>query len=238
MNRFLYFLVLCASSMMCAQSIDGNWMRVAPLDTHYIPENVILSIKNNQLHTFSFDSLLYTQKLRYNIKKGTWKQGKGSDDSPVIRFELSKDHRTLVCYHSAFKVENDKEVSYVFKNTLVRLLKTELKDSVKNTTDKTYQHIYAKSLLNPYANIQFKNSKKIKELTDQKSFLPHFRLEKIRETYFISYFASYNHRRWMVPIKEINKDYLIVYGIPEKPGFLKLHRSKPIKTVSDMYISE
>jgi len=99
---------------------------------------------------------------------------------------------------------------------------------------KQYNRIYPRTLLTPHNILKLEG-----RLCDDPTAMilgndncPRYRLEKIDKTYFITYQWKKNYRKWVFPVKEINKDYLIVYGVYEKEGFVKLHEIKEIIPVS------
>lgn len=195
------FLLIVVSSS--AQDLDGKWLMTKEGDTYIIPENLIIEINSDSLTYFSFEKIqssipikLEGNKIRINQKQ-------------TDLVEFINNNRIKI--KSQGRV-NDKDS--LISTEYVRLIKTKTRLSQSeieslsfkfNWNDEEFKVVFNKELGNPQMmKIMGKD-----ELTK-------IRLEKIDSTFFVSIFES-GERETVIPIKEVSRDKMVLYGTPRKP---------------------
>ena len=195
-----FYLFVASSS---AQDLDGKWLMTKEGDTYIIPENLILEINSDSLKYFSFDQIQSSIPIKIENNNIIINQ----KQTDIVEF-INEDRIKIT---SQGKV-NDKDS--LIETEYVRLIKTKTKLSPKeiqnlsfnfNWNDEKFKVIFNKELGSPQV-------KKIME----KDELRKIHLEKIDTTLFVSIFKS-DERETVIPIKEVSRDKMVLYGTPRKP---------------------
>ena len=186
-----------------AQDLDGKWLMTKEGDTYIIPENLILEINPDSLKYFSFDQIQSSIPIKIENNNIIINQ----KQTDIVEF--INENRIKIT--SQGKV-NDKDS--LIETEYVRLIKTKTKLLPKeiqnlsfkfNWNDEKFKVIFNKELGSPQVM-------KIME----KDELRKIHLEKIDSTFFISIFES-DERETVIPIKEVSRDKMVLYGTPRKP---------------------
>ncbi len=213
--------------MATSQNLKGKWALIITRDMSSNIESLVIDISENQMKTFDFDSLMFSHKSKIDTINKIIKQGKGKNTSE-FKYNM-KDSITLTQHvrYQSNRIGNWKVKYWDY----VKLLPTQVNYPTDSIVKKQYSRFYPRSILTPHNSIKLQGilcEEQVIQIIG-KDNCPRYRLEKIDNTYFISYQWKKDHRKWFVPIKEINKDHLLVYGIAGKDGFVKVHEIKEIK---------
>ncbi|GAA3519501.1 hypothetical protein GCM10022393_37130 [Aquimarina addita] len=190
----------------------------------------VIEIKDKKLCTYSFDVLLGKQKLEIDLKNKLFIHDEG-DNYVDYNFSYDQDNLILTTHMlSGIDAIGNKSIINDFE--YVKLVTTIVNYPIDSIVKKQYQHFYGASFIRPDNIIKLEGimfPDEVVKIIGGKEKSPRYRLEKIDNTYLIVYYSTEDYRKWMVPIKEINEDHLIVYGVAGKEGFIKLHEIKEIK---------
>lgn len=225
-NNFLILFYFMASSII-GQDIHGKWSLVITDKMHVTIEALVLDITENEMKTYDFDSLMYAHTIKIDSINKIIKRSEGKKASDFV-YNM-KDSITLTQHvrYQHNRVGNWKITYWDY----VKLLPTKINYPIDSILNKQYSLIYPRNLLRPQNNIKLKGILCGEQAMQMigKDNCSRYRLEKIEDTYFISYQWKKDHRKWTVPIKEINEDHLLLYGVAGKKGFIKLREIREIK---------
>ncbi|MBQ0733429.1 hypothetical protein [Aquimarina celericrescens] len=236
MKKISVTFLLVAFQITIGQNINGNWALIVSNNSPVGMEVLVLEIANEQINTYDFDSLLFSNKVRIDTLNRLVTPAIGEKIS-AFKYTL-KDSLTLTQHvkYQSNEIGNWKTTFWDY----AKLLPTQVNYSIDSVLTKTYENIYPKSLIYPYNNIKFKEvlcNEQTQEIIGLNN-CPRYRIKKIFSTYFIVYLWKKDQREWAIPIKEINKDHLLVYGVAGKKGFVKVHEIKEVKNESKVHIPD
>ncbi len=196
-----------------AQNLVGKWAMILGESKIAIPGCLVIEIKDQKLITRSFDSIISTYELEIDTQNKLFKYG---NEKPFKEYKYSiRDSLILTRYFKQQETTNNNVFAYDY----IKLLPTEINFPIEKAAKKQYAL---------WKSAFFKTQKTSLIFNRVNEFKRYYRLEKLDDTYLIVCYWDKN-RTWMVPIKEINKDHLLVYGIAGKDGFVKVHEIKEIK---------
>ena len=236
MKELFFTLLFLYSGIITSQNLNGKWALVITNDMHVGIESLVLDISDKKMKTYDFDSLMFVKKIKIDTIGKIVKQGKGEN---VSEFKYNmKDSITLTQHvrYQSNRIGNWKTTYWDY----VKLLTTQINYPLDSVLNKQYDLIYPISFLKPQSRIRFKGllcGEQVIQLIG-KDNCPRYRLEKIDQTYFVVYYSTKDDRKWAIPIKEINQNHLILYGLARKKGFVKLHEIKEIKNKSKIFIPD
>lgn len=200
-SRVLAFLsLILIFSIGNAQDIRGKWMQIRIPNSMNYPLVNIIEIRSDSIFAFDFDKLYEKGKTKI-LGKNTLVL----NDSLIVDFKFIGDNILEQ------KSVNDVNVEHPVK--FVRLLPTKDQD---NQVDS----LYNKSFSIHFAHEKMKfvlGEKKAKGdaiIMDNPSIVTdHIIIEKVQKTYFLCFYLL-EKLSYAFPIKEIDSDTLIIYGIP------------------------
>ncbi|KZS41389.1 hypothetical protein AWE51_22050 [Aquimarina aggregata] len=213
-----------------AQNLEGKWSLIISNETYSYPELTVIEITKKDIITYSFDTLLYRNKLKIDTINNYFKEG-FSKSYHEYKYGLPNKNK-LITYLPT--VHNAEKAKFVY----VRLLPTIINHPIDEILKKQYKHFYPVTFANKQPIIKLSGvmcSEQTMKFLGQEN-CNRYRLEIIDSTYFIVYYTNQKHKQWMVPIKEINHDHLIVYGVHGKEGFVKLNEIKEIVPTQKVFI--
>ncbi len=227
--KIIVTILLFSINTAIGQKIKGKWAMIIPLNTYLSPDCPVIEIKENKLITYSFNKVEYDEPVIVDYKKKILRLGK--ENQTNSEFEFINNY-TIRLYQ---KSKNGKEQYFDY----VKLFPTIMNFTIEEVRNKQYEHFFSKSFIQQKDFIKFKGTM-CSEYTEKIIGIDRcdrFRIEKIDHTYFIVYYSSSKKvKNYMIPIKEINKDHIIVYGVFEKDGFMKLKEIKEIVPKQDFFL--
>ncbi|TYP73458.1 hypothetical protein [Aquimarina intermedia] len=232
LSLFVFFVV----QFMVSQDLTGKWAMIIDDYTFTSIECPVIEITHDKLMTYSFDTLLGETKLEIDLKNKLFIHNDGVN---YTDYHFTHDKSNfLLTTHKLSGMDRNGNKSIINNVNYVKLLPTVLKYPIDSIINKQYEHFYSKSIIRTESRIKFKGvicEEKVIEMVGIEK-CPRYRLEKLDETYFIVYYPNKDHKMWMVPVKEVNRDYLLIYGLVNKKGLVKLHEIKEIRSESKLYI--
>ncbi|PKV48538.1 hypothetical protein ATE84_0538 [Aquimarina sp. MAR_2010_214] len=229
MRNILGFLILFLTELIFGQDLEGKWAMIIDDLTFTSIECPVIEIKDQRLITYSYDSLVGESNLEIDYKNKLFIH---KDADNYIDYHFSYDQENLILTHHRLSgIDEDGNKSIINDFNYVKFATTIVNYPIDSVVKKQYDHFYGASFIRPEAKIRFYGlmcNDQVQQILGKEN-CPQYRLEKIDKTYFIVYYSSEEYKKWLVPIKEINEDYLLIYGIAGKKGFIKLHEIKEIK---------
>ncbi|WP_378177889.1 hypothetical protein [Aquimarina sp. SS2-1] len=227
-NLLLLLSILTYTNYSSGQDITGKWVMVVDDHTYSSPNSLIRELTENKEKIYSLDSLCFINQIKIDTTDKLIKYYKKKQIVNEINYEL-QDSLTLIEYSKSRRTKKINKFIYT------KLIPTTIKYPVDSIYKKQYEHFYPISMIRQEARLKLQGDmcsdkmKKIYERMEKLGWCYYYRLEKIDNTYFIAFYWRKNKRKWIVPIAEINRDHLLVYGIPGKEGFMKINEIKEIK---------
>ncbi len=215
-------IIIFSLPQINAQDLDGKWSMIVLENTISIPPTIIYEIKRDKLITYSFDRVYSIDSISINYQK-----------KEMIVDSMKRD----IIFVDDFKVK----FSTIDQNNnkgyqeFVKLIPTKINYPLDSIRKKEFEGFQFFTFMYNNKKIQFKDSICQDYFNyNSKKKCNKFSLEKIDNTYFIVYYLG-NTRYSLTPIKEINQDHLLVYGIAGKEGFVKLHEIKEIERTKSFF---
>ncbi|WP_160111947.1 hypothetical protein [Aquimarina sp. AU58] len=204
-----------------SQKLTGRWSMVIPPDTYVSPDCPIINITKDKLITYSFDIFESEKFIQVDYKNEKIRIEK--QNNTEYRFKLVNEY-TLRTYQT---IPNAKELYFDY----VKLYPTIINIPIEEVIKKQYEHYFTKSFSQQNGFIKFQGSMCSDEVEKMIGIdrCDLYKIESIEDTVFIVYYSNKELRRHIIPIKEINKDHLLIYGVAGKEGFVKLHEIKEVK---------
>ncbi|MEO2064241.1 MAG: hypothetical protein ABGW97_14750 [Christiangramia sp.] len=187
MKFFKLFILILISSQIHAQQLPGKWLMYTPGDTYMIPAVPIFEFQNDSITTYNFDEI-YSQ-APYRVENDILYTS--NNRMGRIRFITENE---LVC---------SPEKGVDFHWTRIRPTETNLSEEA-------------------LAELQFKlktnESKKeiLVDLGEQNSENDGFRLERIGDSYFLSFYER-KKRSKVLFIQKIADSEIVLAGYPGQP---------------------
>ncbi|APU69508.1 hypothetical protein [Christiangramia flava] len=187
MKFFKLFILILISSQIHAQKLPGKWLMYTPGDTYMIPAVPIFEFQNDSITTYNFDEI-YSQ-APYRVENDILYTS--NNRMGRIRFITENE---LVC-----SLENGGD----FHWTRIRPTETNLSEEA-------------------LAELQFKlktnESKKeiLVDLGEQNSENDGFRLERIGDSYFLSFYKR-KKRSKVLFIQKVTYSEIVLAGYPGQP---------------------
>lgn len=225
--KYLLIIVIPIQFLL-GQDLKGKWVRIDDDYTFSTPQNIVIEITKRELITYSFDSLFSKTKLKIDTKNKLLKKGK-KEHYLETKYQII-DSIYLIEYEKLHIHSEKGLTTKTTEATYAKLLPTSINYPLDSILNKNYKHFYGSNFMRPHDNIKFNElmcSDQVKRMIGEDN-CPRYKLKKIDQTYFIIYYAEKEFGMWMVPIKEINKDHLIVYGLHGQEGFIRINEIKEI----------
>ena len=216
LNIFIFTALLLNITEIQCQEILGKWSMVVSEDTYSIPSCLVYEYTIDTLSIYSYDRLFADIPIEYNEDQDLFKENRIKS----VEYNLI-DYNTL-----ELKRTQNNEVK---RDTFVRLIPTKINYPVNMIINKKYKNFYSLSFTNPYEILYFNKvycSDKYIAYKHSDLSCPRFKLEKLDNTWFIVYYTDSEQKKWMIPIKEINENHLIVYGVYGKTREIKVEEIK------------
>lgn len=128
----------------------------------------------------------------------------------------------------------------MYEQKYIKLYPTLVNYSIDSVLQKQYEFFFPHSMANPNQFLKF--NKKLCSESYRQAFgadrCDYCTLKKVNRTYFIIYYFQKDKKQFAIPIKEIHKDYLLIYGIEKKEGFFKLGEIKEIMPGKKLFIGD
>ncbi len=236
-NKIIIAILLPIMVSSYGQDLRGKWLKMSNNHAFSVPKNTIFEITKNELIIYSFDKVYSKSKLKIDTINKIFKQG---EKQFYREYEYSiRDTLTLTKYFKNERlVEGDIKTKIVTRD-YVKLLPTKINYPIEKILKKEYNHFFStyfqsKEERKIIFNKPLCSGQKIENI-DKNKICSRYTLKKIDNTYLIIYYWKNNDSKWMVPIKEINEDHLLVYGVVGRPGFMKLHEIKEIESTNTIF---
>lgn len=186
-----------------AQELDGKWLMIKGGDTYLLPENLILEINSDSLTYYSFDKIQSSIPIKIQGKEIRINNRHNEN------FEFINDNRIAI--ESSGKV-NGKDSLIVTE--YVRLVETRTRLTQGEIENLSFELNYNNSRFKVVFNTELEDHQILSIM--EKDEITRIQLEKIDATFFISIY-EFGKRETVIPIKEVSRDQLVLYGMPEKP---------------------
>lgn len=186
-----------------AQELDGKWLMIKGGDTYLLPENLILEINSDSLTYYSFDKIQSSIPIKIQGKEIRINNRHNEN------FEFINDNRIAI--KSSGKV-NGKDSLIVTE--YVRLVETRTGLTQGEIENLSFELNYNNSRFKVVFNTELEDHQILSIM--EKDEITRIQLEKIDATFFISIY-EFGKRETVIPIKEVSRDQLVLYGMPEKP---------------------
>lgn len=196
----IFYLIVVSSS---AQELDGKWLMIKGGDTYLLPENLILEINSDSLTYYSFDKIQSSIPIKIQGKEIRINNRHNEN------FEFINDNRIAI--ESSGKV-NGKDSLIVTE--YVRLVETRTRLTQGEIENLSFELNYNNSRFKVVFNTELEDHQILSIM--EKDEITRIQLEKIDATFFISIY-EFGKRETVIPIKEVSRDQLVLYGMPEKP---------------------
>lgn len=196
----IFYLIVVSSS---AQELDGKWLMIKGGDTYLLPENLILEINSDSLTYYSFDKIQSSIPIKIQGKEIRINNRHNEN------FEFINDNRIAI--ESSGKV-NGKDSLIVTE--YVRLVETRTRLTQGEIENLSFELNYNNSRFKVVFNTELEDHQILSIM--EKDEITRIQLEKIDATFFISIY-EFGKRETVIPIKEVSRDQLVLYGMPGKP---------------------
>lgn len=228
--KFIYLLFfLFIINYLHSQNLEGKWSLINDDHTYVSPQCLVIEFKKKELLHFSFDSLFHKTNIKINTNRHYFTE-RILNHTSKSKYSIRDNIKLTITEKSSS--------GKLVKNYYARLLPTIVNFPIEKIIIKQYEHFYTTSFKRPDNKIKLKGiicSDFVRQIYGENS-CRRYRIEKLDNTYFIVYYSSKDYRQWMVPIKEINQDHLIVYGVSGKNGFIKIKEIKEIQKLNNVFI--
>ncbi|GAA4272054.1 hypothetical protein U6A24_11140 [Aquimarina gracilis] len=227
----LPLLFLCFT--VFSQNLKGKWALVLDNNRFSIPGCMVIEITDKEEITYSFNEFIDSTALKIDTINNVLIKG---IERYIHKYNL-RDSISLTYYFEKKEEINENEIKKTTKIDYIKLLPTQINYPIEEVLKKKYISFYKEvETSSNNATISFIRNKEnqisnISSTSGDNSYM----LEKIDDTYCIVNYLGKN-RLWFWPIKEIHGDYLLVYGVSGREGFVKLHEIKEIKSKKEVFV--
>lgn len=220
-------------NVYCQISLEGKWSIVTGHFAYTVPSCWIYEFSNNQLKVSSFDSLMSTHIVKFDKRlindtiRNIYNRFDGSGEEDLAEYKIL-DSITFEEYY--FKREEGiTKKSFPLK--FVKLIPTLIYFPIDSIYDKPYTHWNYDNTLVEKKQFIILNGRDKSKLSDDYSYLtnPKYILDRIDDTLILKNYDNHDHElRSIIPIREVHKDHLVVYGTPGNNNFVKAYKIKTI----------